>query len=52
MLPDQTWMFRRGALTVRIYEPLRPEGRGWPEMVRLRDATRERIASGCGEAAS
>jgi 1-acyl-sn-glycerol-3-phosphate acyltransferase len=51
MLPDDTWLFRPGALAVQVYEPLQPEGRGWPEMVRLRDATRARIASGCGEAA-
>jgi 1-acyl-sn-glycerol-3-phosphate acyltransferase len=52
MLPDGTWLFRRARLSVHVYEPLTPERPGWPEMVRLRGATREQIARGCGESAS
>jgi acyl carrier protein len=49
MLPDGTWLFRRGAIDVVVGEPLRPRAQGWPEMVRLRDETREVIARGSGE---
>jgi acyl carrier protein len=52
MLPDGAWLFRRARLSVHVYQPLRPAGHGWPEMVRLRDATRQQIAGGCGEPAS
>lgn len=38
-----------GAIAVTIDPPLAPSGEGWPEMVRLRDLTRERIAALAGE---
>ncbi|MND03465.1 hypothetical protein D3C83_232930 [compost metagenome] len=46
MLPDGTWLFRRVDIAVIIGEPLLPEGDGWPEMVRLRDLTRDAVARG------
>jgi 1-acyl-sn-glycerol-3-phosphate acyltransferase len=49
ILPDGTWLFRRGAIEVTVSEPLTPEGSGWPEMVRLRDKTRTIISRGSGE---
>ena len=42
ILPDGTWLFRRGPLTVTIGIPIEPRAQGWPEMVRLRDAARRR----------
>src|SRR5262249_54226346 len=38
VLPDETWLVRRGPITVTIGAPMQPHGQGWPEMVRLRDA--------------
>ncbi len=48
--PDGTLLMRRGALTVTVGAPIDPEEGGWPEMVRLRDATRAWIAGRTGEA--
>jgi 1-acyl-sn-glycerol-3-phosphate acyltransferase len=44
MLRDGSWLFRRADIAVTIGQPLQPEGSGWPEMVRLRDLTRDTIA--------
>jgi 1-acyl-sn-glycerol-3-phosphate acyltransferase len=52
VLPDGTWLFRRGALVVTIGAPIAPLGQGWPEMVRLRDAAVRAIAESCGESAT
>jgi 1-acyl-sn-glycerol-3-phosphate acyltransferase len=49
ILPDGTWLFRRGPIDVMISAPLAPAAEGWPEMVRLRDEARTIIARGCGE---
>jgi 1-acyl-sn-glycerol-3-phosphate acyltransferase len=49
VLPDGTWLFRRGPIDVMISAPLVPAAQGWPEMVRLRDEARSIIAHGCGE---
>jgi 1-acyl-sn-glycerol-3-phosphate acyltransferase len=49
VLPDGTWLFRRGPIDVTIGAPLVPAGQGWQEMVRLRDEARAIIARGCGE---
>ncbi len=49
VLPDGTWLFRRGPIDVTIGAPLQPQAEGWPEMVRLRDLARDEIARGCGE---
>ena len=49
VLPDGTWLFRRGPIDVMITAPLVPAAQGWQEMVRLRDEARTIIAHGCGE---
>jgi 1-acyl-sn-glycerol-3-phosphate acyltransferase len=49
VLPDGTWLFRRGPIDVTVGAPLVPAGQGWQEMVRLRDEARAIIARGCGE---
>jgi fatty-acyl-CoA synthase len=49
VLTDGTWLFRRGPITVTIGAPMEPRAKGWPEMVRLRDASVEVITVGCGE---
>jgi 1-acyl-sn-glycerol-3-phosphate acyltransferase len=51
VLPDGTWLFRHGPITVTIGAPLEPRDRGWPEMVRLRNTAVEVIRGGCGESA-
>jgi 1-acyl-sn-glycerol-3-phosphate acyltransferase len=49
ILPSERWLPKPGAITVRISAPLKPEGSGWPEMVRLRDLARAEIARRSGE---
>jgi 1-acyl-sn-glycerol-3-phosphate acyltransferase len=49
VLPAGTWLFRRGPIEVTIGVPLKSEGQGWQEMVRLRDRTRSVIAQAVGE---
>jgi len=51
VLPEGTLWFRRGPVTVTIGAPTEPRGRGWPEMVRLRDAAVAHIARESGESA-
>jgi 1-acyl-sn-glycerol-3-phosphate acyltransferase len=51
VLPDGTWWFRHGPVTVTIGAPMQPQSAGWPEMVRLRDAAVDHVARGCGESA-
>lgn len=48
ILPADTWLPRPGRITVAISAPLRPEGEGWREIVRLRDIVRAEIARRCG----
>ncbi len=40
VLRDGQWFPLRGAIHVSVCAPLRAEGPGWPESIRLRDATR------------
>jgi len=47
--PDETWLLRPVPLVVTIGDPLQPNGEGWAEMVRLRDAARAWIAARTGE---
>ena len=49
LLGANAWLPRPGRVTVTVTPPLRPAGKGWPEMVRLRDAARAAIAAHCGE---
>jgi len=44
ILPADTWLLTPGAVTVTVGAPIRPEGTGWSEMVRLRDLVRAEIA--------
>jgi fatty-acyl-CoA synthase len=44
ILPAYEWLLWPGPITISIGIPIRPEGGGWKEMVRLRDATRAEIA--------
>ena len=50
ILPANTWLPRRGTITVTIGKPIVPAGSEWHEIVRLRDLTRNAIVSGSGEA--
>jgi 1-acyl-sn-glycerol-3-phosphate acyltransferase len=49
ILRGDQWFPRRGAVTVRVGEPIAPEGTDFGAAVRLRDATRAAILAGCGE---
>ena len=49
VLPADTYLPHPGPVTVLIGAPFRPAGSGWPEMVRLRDETRNWIARRSGE---
>ncbi|MBZ4420124.1 AMP-binding protein [Myxococcus sp. RHSTA-1-4] len=44
--PTGMHLLRPGRITVVIGEPMVPEGAGWPEMVRLRERTREALSAG------
>jgi 1-acyl-sn-glycerol-3-phosphate acyltransferase len=48
VLPADTWLLRPGPITVTIGLPVRPAGRDWREMVRLRDRVRAEIARHAG----
>jgi acyl carrier protein len=45
ILPSDAWLPRRHDVDVIVSAPIAPLGRGWPEMVRLRDLTRAAIAA-------
>ncbi len=49
ILPANEWLPRPGPITVAMSPALRPEGSGWPDMVRLRDQARAEIARRSGE---
>ncbi len=49
ILPAEQWLPKPGPVTVAVGLPLKPEGSGWPEMVRLRDRARVEIARRSGE---
>jgi len=51
ILPAYTWLLRRGVITVAIGSPIKPEGTGWQEIVRLRDQVRAEIVRRSGEPA-
>jgi 1-acyl-sn-glycerol-3-phosphate acyltransferase len=46
--PD-SWLPRRGSITVVIGVPIPPQGNDWREITRLRDVARAEIARHCGE---
>jgi 1-acyl-sn-glycerol-3-phosphate acyltransferase len=49
VLRGDDMFFRRGEVTVTAAPPVRPQGAGWAEAVRLRDAVRSEILARCGE---
>ena len=49
ILPADRRTFRRGRVTVTVRPPIRPDGEGWPAIVRLRDRARSEISKYCGE---
>ncbi|MBI4588937.1 MAG: AMP-binding protein [Candidatus Rokubacteria bacterium] len=49
ILPADTWLPRRGAITVSIGAPMKPEGSEWQAIVRLRDQVRAALARRSGE---
>ena len=49
VLRDQTWIPRRGVVSVTILPPLAPAGSDWEATVKLRDAVRAEILRACGE---
>jgi len=49
ILPDGTWLPKRGPITVAIGPPITAEGSEWEELVRLRDLARREIARLAGE---
>ena len=50
LLPDGSILARHGtSITLTVCPPIYPEGEGWQEILRLRDAARAAIAEHCGE---
>ena len=50
LLPDDAVLARPGSrVTLTVCPPIYPDGEGWQEILRLRDATRAAIAEHCGE---
>ncbi|MGE0710499.1 MAG: AMP-binding protein [Planctomycetota bacterium] len=49
LLRGDEWFPRRGPLRVEVEPSLAPEGEGWDEALRLRDAARAAILPACGE---
>jgi 1-acyl-sn-glycerol-3-phosphate acyltransferase len=45
ILPAERWLPRRAPVIVSVGRPIRPEGQGWREIVRLRDLARAAIAA-------
>jgi acyl carrier protein len=45
ILPAGRWRPQRAPITVSVGRPVAPEGQGWRDIVRLRDRTRDAIAS-------
>jgi fatty-acyl-CoA synthase len=51
VLPDERWLLTRGPLEINVGHPIRPDGQGLSEIVRVRDLARTWIAKECGEPA-
>ncbi|MBZ0170492.1 acyl-CoA synthetase [Candidatus Methylomirabilis lanthanidiphila] len=49
LLPDGTWLPKRGPITVSIGAPIPPQGSGWQDVLALRDLVRAEIARLTGE---
>ena len=49
LLRADSWFPRRSTVTVKVCEPIPPDGRDWTSAVRLRDKARTEILKHCGE---
>ena len=49
LLRDGTWIPRPGEIRLWIGAPVAPQGKGWRDVVELRDRVRDAIAAHCGE---
>jgi 1-acyl-sn-glycerol-3-phosphate acyltransferase len=49
LLPDGSWLPKRGPVRVMVGEPVAPSGADWDAAVRLRDAARAYIVAHCSE---
>ncbi|MFN0313602.1 MAG: AMP-binding protein [Burkholderiales bacterium] len=49
MLPEGTWLPRRGVMEVTVSQALFPHGNDWDAALKLRDCAREKILESCGE---
>ncbi len=49
VLPADTWLPRRGTVTITVGEPVHPQGGDWAAAVKVRDAARAQILEGSGE---
>jgi acyl carrier protein len=49
VLPDKTWLPRRGPVHIVLRPPLQTSGYDWREILRLRDAAFQEILAHCGE---
>jgi len=49
ILRGNNWLIRRGNIDVSIFPPIMPDGDGWQNAVKLRDAVRREISENCGE---
>jgi 1-acyl-sn-glycerol-3-phosphate acyltransferase len=49
LLPDGSWLPKRGPVHVTVGEPVTPSGVDWDAALRLRDAARGHILAHCGE---
>ncbi|WP_167315773.1 lysophospholipid acyltransferase family protein [Paraburkholderia phytofirmans] len=49
VLPDGSWIPRRGPISVAMLSPIAPDGLDLGAMARLRDAARSAILTRCGE---
>jgi 1-acyl-sn-glycerol-3-phosphate acyltransferase len=45
ILPAERWLPRRAPVTISVAPPIRPQGQGWRDIVRLRDLTSTTIAA-------
>lgn len=49
ILPEGTWLPRRGAVDVTLSETVFPLGDDWQAALALRDSVRTKILASCGE---
>jgi len=49
ILRDDNFLLKLGRVTVTVGEPIHPKAKGWPEISRLSELSRNEIAKHCGE---